>query len=153
MQFNSDLPKLLFVGIVERVCRATVIREIPGISECFQVKGDSKQGEEAKIRVCIRMVFVFGADAFDQLTTNGSNLTGMWDFAEATENGILDIDEIYSNDIYAMLQSYGVEMARATILREMKGIFAVYNIDVNRRHLELIADYMVTCLLMWVFLD
>jgi len=68
----------------------------------------------------------------------------MWDFAESTGKGILDIDEIYSNDIFAVLQTYGVEMARATILREMKGIFAVYNIDVNRRHLELIADYMVT---------
>jgi DNA-directed RNA polymerase I subunit RPA1 len=87
---------------------------------------------------------VFEADAFiDQLTTNGSNLNGMWNFGEATEKGILEIDEIYSNDIYAMLQTYGVEMARASILREMKGIFAVYSIDVNRRHLELIADYMV----------
>jgi DNA-directed RNA polymerase I subunit RPA1 len=67
----------------------------------------------------------------------------MWDFAESTERGILEINEIYSNDIFAMLQTYGVEMARATVLREMRGIFAMYNIDVNRRHLELIADYMV----------
>jgi len=71
----------------------------------------------------------------------------MWEFAEATEEeGILEIDDIYSNDIYAMLKTYGVEMARAAILGEMKRIFGVYNIDVNRRHLELIADYMVTFL-------
>lgn len=67
----------------------------------------------------------------------------MWNFAECIEEGILEIDEIYSNDIFSMLQIYGVELARAAILREMKGIFAAYNIDVNRRHLELIADYMV----------
>ena len=79
-----------------------------------------------------------------KLTTNGSNLPGLWEFAEGTEKRILEIDDIYSNDIYAMLKTYGVEMARAAILREMKGIFGVYNIDVNRRHLELIADYMVT---------
>lgn len=42
------MPKLLFVGIVERTCRATVIREIPGITECFQVKDDSKKGSEIK---------------------------------------------------------------------------------------------------------
>jgi hypothetical protein len=67
----------------------------------------------------------------------------MWEFASGSDESILEDDEIYSNDIYAILKTYGVEMARAAILREMKGIFAVYNIDVNKRHLELIADYMV----------
>lgn len=45
------MPKLLFVGIIERACRATVVREIPGISECFQVKDDSKKGAEPEIKV------------------------------------------------------------------------------------------------------
>jgi hypothetical protein len=67
----------------------------------------------------------------------------MWEFASCSDESILEDDEIYSNDIYAILKTYGVEMARAAILREMKVIFAVYNIDVNKRHLELIADYMV----------
>ena len=67
----------------------------------------------------------------------------MWEFASASDESILEDDEIYSNDIYAILKTYGVEMARAAILLEMKGIFAVYNIEVNKRHLELIADYMV----------
>jgi hypothetical protein len=39
--------------------------------------------------------------------------------------------------------TYGIEMARAAIVREMSGVFRVYNIDVDIRHLELIADYMV----------
>lgn len=44
------MPKLLFVGIVERACRATVVRQIPGITDCFQVKGDSQKGEpEVKV--------------------------------------------------------------------------------------------------------
>jgi len=34
-------------------------------------------------------------------------------------------------------------MARAAILREMGDVFGVYKIQVDRRHLELIADYMV----------
>lgn len=34
-------------------------------------------------------------------------------------------------------------MARGAILREIGGVFGAYNIDVDRRHLELIADYMV----------
>ena len=51
VQFTSDIPKLLFVGIVERACRATVVREIPGISECFQTKDESQKGAEPEIMV------------------------------------------------------------------------------------------------------
>ena len=47
----SDMPKLLFVGIVERACRATVIREIPGIADCFQTKEDSQEGSAPEIKV------------------------------------------------------------------------------------------------------
>lgn len=57
---------------------------------------------------------------------------------------MIEEDSIYSNDIYAILMTYGVEMARAAIVREMTGVFDVYKIDVNTRHLELIADYMVS---------
>lgn len=37
-----------------------------------------------------------------------------------------------------------MEAGRATILREIAGVFDVYKIDVDARHLELIADYMVS---------
>jgi hypothetical protein len=52
-------------------------------------------------------------------------------------------NEIYSNDIHAFLRSYGVEAARQAILREVSSVFDAYKIDVDIRHLELIADYMV----------
>lgn len=77
----------------------------------------------------------------------------MWEFASGSDESILEDDEIYSNDIYAILKTYGVEMARAAILREMKGIFAVYKIDVNKRHLELIADYMVQYFTIYIYFE
>ena len=70
-------------------------------------------------------------------------MPGVWDFTADLEESIIDEDDMYSNDIYAILKTYGVEMARAAILREMGGVFGAYNIQVDRRHLELIADYMV----------
>lgn len=79
-----------------------------------------------------------------KLSTNGSNLKGMWSFASGTADDMLYDEEIYSNDIYSILKTYGVEMARAAIIKEMSGVFGVYSIQVDRRHLELIADYMVT---------
>lgn len=67
----------------------------------------------------------------------------MWALACVYGQGVVDLDSIYSNDINACLENYGVEMARAVILKEVQGVFGAYNIDVNLRHLELIADYMV----------
>lgn len=43
-QFEPNLPKLMVVDIVERTCRKTVVREIPGISDCFRVKEANKDG-------------------------------------------------------------------------------------------------------------
>ncbi|EEE66009.1 hypothetical protein OsJ_21960 [Oryza sativa Japonica Group] len=54
----------------------------------------------------------------------------------------LDINEVRSNDIHAMLNTYGVEAARATIIGEVKGVFGAYGIHVDMRHLNLIADFM-----------
>ncbi|KAH0839966.1 hypothetical protein J3R83DRAFT_921 [Lanmaoa asiatica] len=121
LEFPADFPKLLLVGIVERACRKTVIREIPGIADCFKLAN-----EKGTV----------------QLTTNGSNFRGIWQFAGGAGDSIIDYDTIYSNDIYSILKTYGVEMARAAILREVGGVFSAYKIDVDIRHLELIADYM-----------
>jgi RNA polymerase Rpb1, domain 5 len=78
------------------------------------------------------------------MTTNGSNIRGLWEVACGTEEPLIEEDDVYSNDIYAILMTFGVEMARAAIVREMSRVFGVYNIDVDIRHLELIADYMVS---------
>ena len=48
LQFGSDLPKLLLVGIVERACLKTVVREIPGIAECFVNKEDKQPKVRAR---------------------------------------------------------------------------------------------------------
>lgn len=41
-----------------------------------------------------------------------------------------------------MLNTYGVEAARETIIREINNVFKSYGISVNIRHLTLIADFM-----------
>jgi DNA-directed RNA polymerase I subunit RPA1 len=44
--------------------------------------------------------------------------------------------------VYAVLQQYGVEAARATLLAEVRAVFGAYGIGVDPRHLSLIADAM-----------
>lgn len=67
----------------------------------------------------------------------GVDFATLWNLYEH-----LDVNQIYSNDIHAMLNTYGVEAARATIIKEVTDVFGLYGINVNIRHLSLIADFM-----------
>jgi len=49
---------------------------------------------------------------------------------------------IECNDIFAVRQVYGIEAARATILKEMHQVLNAYGIYVNMRHLMTIVDWM-----------
>ena len=86
---------------------------------------------------------------------------------------ILDLNRLYSNDIHAIANMYGIEAANKVIIRvrittsskyknftdknevtffctdfwtfcqqEIKNVFAAYGIEVDYRHLSLMADYM-----------
>ncbi|EJD52444.1 beta and beta-prime subunits of DNA dependent RNA-polymerase [Auricularia subglabra TFB-10046 SS5] len=114
---GSEAPKLLLVDILERCCRRTIVREVPGISTFNRRK------------------HIMGGNVIE---CEGSNFAGIWH----RTGHVVDVNQIRSNDIHAILKTYGVEMARRTIVDEVSGVFAGYNIDVDRRHLELIADYM-----------
>ncbi|KAG8987892.1 hypothetical protein FRB90_003071 [Tulasnella sp. 427] len=119
VEFDVNSPKLLLVGIIERACTKTVIRHISGVTKCREFIPD-KKSEGPKFM------------------TEGVNIKGMWKYCHDEA----DLDALESNDVYAMLQTYGVESARETIIREMANVFGVYNIKVDPRHLMLIADYM-----------
>lgn len=54
----------------------------------------------------------------------------------------LEVKRIYSNNIHAMLITYGVEAARETIIREIKHGFSSYGVEIDYRHLSLIAEFM-----------
>ena len=76
--------------------------------------------------------------------TEGCNLTAAWEACcwRGSEGEALDTNKLYTNDIAAVLRCYGVEAARASIAREMRAVFSAYGINVDARHLTLVADYM-----------
>ena len=112
---------MLLVDLVERACRASVIHEIPSIDRCMRIHDD--KGEFTR-----------------ELITEGANLPGMWSLADE----LIDLDRLGSNDIYALLKTYGVEAARKAIIDEVSVVFGAYGIAVDYRHLTIIADYMVS---------
>lgn len=119
LEFPGDMPKLLLVDLIERTCRASVVHEIDNIGRCLKDYND--KGEFTR-----------------SMTTEGSNLKGMWALADE----LIDLDKLGSNDVYAILRTYGVEAARRSIINEMSSIFGAYGIGVDYRHLTVIADYM-----------
>lgn len=106
---------LLMVGLVEQVASAFIVRSHKGIDEAF-INDEDGRGK------CLQ--------------TAGCNFEVLWRLEGVDHNQLL------SNDIWAICCSYGVEAARRAIVDQIRGVFAVYGISVDPRHLSLIADSM-----------
>lgn len=109
--------RLLMVSIVEAAAERCTVRVSQGIAQAFVVEGK---------------------DGRCSIQTEGCNLSELWEVGDAA----LELNNITSNDIWAIHQTYGVEAARATIVKEIKGVFGAYGIAVDPRHLGLVADFM-----------
>ncbi|KAI9189931.1 hypothetical protein H9P43_001364 [Blastocladiella emersonii ATCC 22665] len=119
LSLPGEWKKLMMVQLAEQAVHKTILHELEGIDRCF-----ASQNEAAD-------------DTAMRVATEGVNIHGMWEHAD-----VIDETSIYTNDIAAILRVYGVEAARAAIIREIGGVFDVYGISVDKRHLSLIADYM-----------
>lgn len=118
--FTVDYPanfSVWMMPLIEAVCKKTVVREIPGLRNASWNKNS---------------LVIEGSD-FIQLVKI---------LNEESLDGVLDAYSAYSNDIYSVYTSLGVEAARTVIVREIESVFDVYGISINIRHLYLVADYM-----------
>jgi DNA-directed RNA polymerase subunit A' len=72
------------------------------------------------------------------ILTAGSNLSDI-----ITVKGV-DKDKVFSNDIHDVSAVFGIEAARETVVREIKSVLDSQGLDINERHLKLIADAMTS---------
>lgn len=70
------------------------------------------------------------------ILTAGSNLKDVFEI-----KGV-DIERTTTNDIYDTMQVLGIEAARQTIIAEINKVLQNQGIDINERHLKLVADAM-----------
>lgn len=112
--------RLLMLGLVEAAAESTPVRSTHGITNAYPMKKE------------------FNGVELHCVQTEGVNYEAMWQLPD----DLIDLKHIYSNHIYGILETYGVEATRNSIVQEIVGVFSVYGIDVNLRHLSLIADYM-----------
>ncbi|KAL8939012.1 MAG: hypothetical protein Q9216_003586 [Gyalolechia sp. 2 TL-2023] len=121
LEYDAAVAKILVLPILESCLHKSVIKSIPGIGSAIY-----RREEVAGAKTVERLVM-----------TQGVNLRAMHHF-----QSIINPHKIFTNDISAMLEFYGVEAARSTIIREMDGVFKSHSITVDMRHLNLIADFM-----------
>eukprot|EP00474_Spongospora_subterranea_P004105 CRZ04563.1 hypothetical protein [Spongospora subterranea] len=102
--------RLLIMSLVDRVQSLVLVRSTPSITKCY-VTTRSVPGQKEDINI---------------VQTDGVNFHAIWAYAH-----LVDVNQIKTNDIAAILQTYGVECARAAIVKEITSVFAVYGISVR----------------------
>ncbi|XP_076595923.1 DNA-directed RNA polymerase I subunit RPA1 [Chaetodon auriga] len=107
-------------SVLSTLAQNAVIVETKGLTRCLLSETTTKTGEKETV-----------------LNTEGINMQEMFKHTD-----ILDINRLYSNEVHAMANTYGIEVALKVIEKEIKDVFAVYGIEVDPRHLSLVADYM-----------
>eukprot|EP00457_Paulinella_chromatophora_P000205 gb/GEZN01000205.1/.p1 GENE.gb/GEZN01000205.1/~~gb/GEZN01000205.1/.p1 ORF type:complete len:1772 (+),score=298.07 gb/GEZN01000205.1/:92-5407(+) len=120
VEVKLTFPKILMMSMVERVCEVSLVRHTKGIKKSFVVP---KTGPGEEVQYVVQ--------------TDGVNFEAGWSNFDK-----IDTANIRSNDIASLLVHYGVEAARRAIVSEVQGVFGVYGIEVDPRHLGLLADYM-----------
>ncbi|KZF25200.1 DNA-directed RNA polymeras-like protein I subunit [Xylona heveae TC161] len=125
LEYDVSTAKLLMLNLVNSACHHAVIQSIPGLGTCTLTTDKTRDPVTRK------------EIEFPVVVTDGANLTAMRDYQD-----IINPHKIFTNDIAAVLQLYGVEACRANIVREMDAVFQGHGISVDNRHLNLIADMM-----------
>uniref|UniRef100_A0A8C2XJC7 DNA-directed RNA polymerase subunit n=1 Tax=Cyclopterus lumpus TaxID=8103 RepID=A0A8C2XJC7_CYCLU len=107
-------------SVLSALAQNSVIMETKGLTRCLLGETTASGGEKETV-----------------LNTEGINMQEMFNHSD-----VLDINRLYSNEVHAMAKTYGIEVALKVIEKEIKNVFAVYGIEVDPRHLSLVADYM-----------
>lgn len=117
IQFSVDKRHpLLFLAFIEEALHDTSLYRVDGISECYI----RQNGRECWVDIV------------------GNN----FDAVKRLERALVDVDSLYSNNIYQVMLTYGIEAARNAIIDEISSVFSIYSVSLDERHLALIADYM-----------
>ncbi|KAF7197420.1 DNA-directed RNA polymerase I subunit rpa1 [Pseudocercospora fuligena] len=127
MEYDSTTAKILMLNLLETSLRNSLIQHVDNIEGCMLDEEALKDSAKKNPNIT----------PTPTLLASGVNIKAMWSFQHA-----INPNHIYTNSIHSILELYGVEAARAAIVRELQGVFGGHGISVDPRHLMLIADYM-----------
>lgn len=108
-----------------------------GFKEMYKLKGKLKETIISGVKG-IPQVIVSKKDKDFVIMTNGSNLREVMEIKGVNKN------KIFSNDIHDVKSVLGIEAARQTIINELRNVIQTQGLDINERHLYLVADAMTS---------
>lgn len=128
----------MFGQIAQTTAGKVDLKNAGQIVECRQVDCADRQvlffGDDPKKREVLKPA---EKEQIPALHAAGLDFMTFWKM-----DAHLDLRYLYSNNIQAMLRTYGVEAARESIILEIQNVFGLYGIKIDFRHLSLIADFM-----------
>ena len=71
------------------------------------------------------------------LQVNGINFMPFWE-----NHDLIDLNKLFSNDIFGMMINYGIEASRNCLFNELESIFKIQGISISGKHFDVISDYM-----------
>ena len=110
---------ILLKNIIDLVTKKLNFKSIKNIKKCHVLKKDKDGKNEYALQL------------------EGFNYEEVKKYSE-----YFDMNKIDTNDIGGILTIYGIEACRSAIVKEIVNVFDVYSINVGKRHLGLIADYI-----------
>ena len=120
LSYPAEARRVLMLEVISEAAKLVAVKETTNISAAHAVETSVNGSDKPAVLM------------------EGINFSALWQLSSSH----VDHSQIKSNDIYHMLLSYGVEAARSSIVSEITGVFGVYGINVDPRHLSLVADYM-----------
>jgi DNA-directed RNA polymerase I subunit RPA1 len=126
LEYDTEAPKMLMLNVLETALHTSLIQQIPGVGTCTYIPDEE-----------IRDPITGKTKKQPVVHSKGVNLKAMQAYGD-----YINPNKISTNDIAAMLRHYGVEACRSAIVQELFVVFSTHSINVDNRHLNLIADYM-----------
>ena len=116
-------PNVLVLEIAQDCAVKTIVRETRGINKTFVIGKPADEDPRGTQPLSVQ--------------TDGISFGAAWSHSD-----LIDVNNIKSNSVWDIMQTFGVEAGRATLVSEVRAVFGVYGIGVDARHLSLIGDFM-----------
>lgn len=135
-------------AVVKAISKSLKKCSVKEVGEILYVKGESSNINEVyKIKEKLRVLYVGGVKGVTHVfpvqrdgeylfITSGTNLKDV-----LKVDGV-DARRTYSNDLYETIAVFGIEATRELIIREVQKILDSQGIDIDMRHIMLVADTM-----------
>ncbi|MBI2628672.1 DNA-directed RNA polymerase subunit A' [Candidatus Pacearchaeota archaeon] len=137
MSINTVAEKIAIKGYKISVKNDSIILSIPdlGFKEIYKLKEKLKESIISGVKG-IKQVLIVKRERGYVILTAGSNL------AEIIKVKGVAPERTITNDIYEMANVFGIESARQVIMNEIRKVLGSQGLDIDERHLKLVADAM-----------